>query len=97
MASRRPKTISIFARRWFQKSAGNTYHSVTIYVDGEEVHYEPFEYGYGTQYQETAARWLYNNGYLPGLAKNETLWRYAQRKGIKFNEDVAEVSRKKDL
>ena len=102
MPRRQPKSIIINGRRWFQRSAGNTYFSSTIYIDGEEVHYIPFEYGYGGQYLDSSTKWLAENGYLPGISKSsrggyEPVWRYAQRKNIKMEYDVVDVGRKKDL
>ena len=97
-----PKAIHISGRRWFEKTNGNTYHSVRIYVDGEHVHTIPFEYGYGSQWEWTARGWLENAGYLPGIearpgSPGEALWVYCERKGIKLVREVVDVSRKRDL
>jgi hypothetical protein len=57
----------ITAKRWFQKSYGNTYHSVTIrenlfnayqkndIIYNKEVGRISFRYGYGDHYLNTAA------------------------------------------
>jgi len=53
----------ITAKKWFQKSYGNTYHSVLVEkVTGtgagykrETIGYNPFAYGYGDHYLNTAA------------------------------------------
>lgn len=55
--------ITITAKRWFQKSYGNTYHSVLVEkISGEgeaykaeKIGYIPFRYGYGDHYLNTAA------------------------------------------
>lgn len=51
--------ITITAKRWFQKSYGNTYHSVEVskLVDDswQTVGRVPFCYGYGDHYLNTAA------------------------------------------
>ena len=31
------KTLKIYGRRWFQKSYGNTYHTTTVIINGEEI------------------------------------------------------------
>jgi hypothetical protein len=94
--------LQVFGRRWFNRSCGNTYHSATIYVDGDCVHKIDFAYGYGNHYEETSLQWLEKNGYLPGLihhrnGSHEGLWRYCERNGIKYRQDVTDVQRKKDL
>lgn len=106
MPRRKPKSISIRGRRWFQKSYGNTYFSATIYVNGEKVHHIPFQYGYDEQYLQAATEWLTENGYLPGqkiyesggyVRGYEPLWQYTRRRNIKFAYHVVDVERKKDL
>lgn len=60
----------IVAKRWFQPTYGNTYHSVAVYkVEGEGSEYKetclgyaPFQYGYGEQYLMTALGILQNAG-----------------------------------
>ena len=46
----------IEGRRWFQKTYGNTYHSVRIFKDDKQVAYIPFIYGYGEQFLHTPYR-----------------------------------------
>lgn len=48
------KNITIDARRWFQKTYGNTYHSVKVYVDNELIGTSGKTYGYGDSYLQTA-------------------------------------------
>jgi hypothetical protein len=99
---RKPKSITIIGRRWFDSRYGNTYHSVTIYVDGICVQRIPFSYGYDRMYLQTATEWLDANGYLVGREKRdgtpgEPLWRYCERKKIALVNEVSDVSRRKDL
>lgn len=95
-------TIHIEGRRWFQKSAGNTYHSVRIYRDGKQIAYLPFQYGYGEQYLQTAFDWLGENG-MPELLErhaNGARKNYGTqylREVMKGTQSVADVSRKGDL
>ena len=57
--------ITVYTRRWFQRSYGNTYHSCRVYVDGKEIGHAPFVYGYGDQWQQTAHDLLTKAGYFP--------------------------------
>ena len=107
------KTIYLHARRWFQRSYGNTYHTCEIWVNDRMVHKIGFTYGYGDQWQYNAGKWLYENGYSKGtglLAKlqvftktgnrNEycqSVSRYCRESGIEYNHTVTDVNRKKDL
>lgn len=45
---KRIETLKIHGKRWFQKSYGNTYHTVTVIVNGEEMK-SGITYGYGTR------------------------------------------------
>lgn len=47
--------ITINARLWFDRRAGNTYHSVHVVDDCGRSHVLPFAYGYGQQYIDSAA------------------------------------------
>lgn len=46
--------VHVDARRWFQSSYGNTYHTVAVYVDGEHIGTSGHTYGYGEHFQHTA-------------------------------------------
>jgi hypothetical protein len=98
--------IHIAGKRWFQRTYGNTYHSTTVYVDGESIGTSPREYGYGEQYVQTGFEMLQAAGYYPKTGK-----RLASGLGAdyyKFIEDrrkhdgriictVADVARERDL
>lgn len=98
----------VTARRWFQKSYGNTYHSVvvSILVKGDvnwmDLAVEPFVYGYGQQYEQTALDLFYTFLDIPerqdlDSVKVAYLKTACQMLGIKYTEDCQDVSRKKDL
>ena len=97
-----PKTIHIHGRRWFERGNGNTYHSVAIYIDGTfRVKVGPV-YGCGDHYAQTAVEYLDTAGHLPGrITRNgtpgECLWRYCERNGIAFEDEVDDVRCKKEL
>ena len=63
------KKVEIWGKRWFQKSYGNTYHNVRVYVDDELVGESGEEYGYGNQYVQTAFELLQKKGLAPNTGK----------------------------
>ena len=98
----KPKQIAIYGRRWFNSRVGNTYHSVSIAINGTDHGSSGIHYGDGNQYSQTAADLLEAHGFMPkrehhGSGNKETLHRYCARMGIAFSDDVIDVKRKKDL
>ena len=95
-------TLHIEGRRWFQRTYGNTYHSVRIFRDGEQIAYLPMAYGYGEGFLQTAWEWLAKNGY-PELAEehaNGSLKNYGTqylREILNGTYSVIDVQRQKDL
>lgn len=88
---KRIETLKIYGRRWFQKSYGNTYHTVTVIVNGEEMK-SGIAYGYGNHYLQTAADMLRNAGYEIPENNGEA---YAMM--TKYEHEATDVKRKKDL
>lgn len=95
----------IIARRWFDKKNGNTYHSVEVY-DGNNkfIGKNPFEYGYGDHYLQTAHEILQKKGHYPKT--DERYESGISKDYIKFLDDVrdskflvscTDVGRRKDL
>lgn len=86
------QAIHIEGRRWFQRTYGNTYHSVRVTVNGKS-HVIPMQYGYGEQYLQTAAAYLKSIGAMDcdyqGTAH--------LREVIGATWSVADVARKRDL
>jgi hypothetical protein len=96
------KSITVIGRRWFERTNGNTYHSANVIVDGVSIGKTQFAYGYGSHYLQTATEMLDKAGLIPDIERyknggQESLWRYCDRNGIAFTDDVADVQRKKDL
>lgn len=85
------ESLKIFGRRWFQKSYGNTYHTTTVIVNGEEIK-SGIAYGYGNHYLQTAADVLKSAGYNIPENNSEA---YAMM--TKYDHEVVDVKRKKDL
>lgn len=83
--------LEIFGKRWFQKSYGNTYHTTTVIVNGEEFK-SGIVYGYENAYLQTAVDLLRANGYEVPAGNLE-----AFRMVCEYPHDVQDVNRKKDL
>ncbi len=86
--------IHIEGRRWFQKSAGNTYHTVNIFKDGDCIHHSEKHYGYGDCFLQTAIDWLKAEGLVPNDAKYGTLY---LRETLGASYSVIDVGRERDL
>ena len=85
---------TIIARKWFQKTYGNTYHSCEVYKDGKLIERVPFAYGYGEQYRQTAHEILVNAGLFDGDYHDFLM---AIRDYDNWLFSVTNVERKKDL
>lgn len=92
MAKKTPQHIG--GRRWFQRSFGNTYHTVGIYFSDGSVQWLPKAYGYGDAYLSTALDWLKENGFVPADTEYGTR---VLREDLGITFDVADVNREKDL
>lgn len=95
-------SVTVIGRRWFRRGYGGTYHTAEIIVDGVTVHKTPMQYGYGNQYEETAAQWLEAQGYITRKAYasggHSPLWRVIRDDmGLAWNSQAIDVSRQKDL
>ncbi len=81
-------------RRWFDKTYGNTYHTVTITsaINNTLIYESPITYGYDDQYRQTAI----------DLLAEKKLFRESDRHNHElirkqFYFNVTDVARKKDL
>jgi len=101
-----PHSITVIGREWRDRQAGNTYHSITILVNGHFVgptreHGETMSYGGDSMYEESAAEWLEKEGYIQRVRYSsggkQTLWRYCEEHGITYYRTSVPVSRRKDL
>jgi hypothetical protein len=111
------KAVTVTAKRWFDRTYGNTYHSVTLSVlipvslandldlnkwkrpldDGEvwvDLAYEPFLYGYGDAWGQTAMELFYIA--VMGIEeKSGTLSYFCSKINLPFCPLVHDVKRKK--
>lgn len=100
------KNIVISARRWFDKKYGNTYHSVDVYVNGELIGSNPFQYGYGEAYLVSAFKILQEIGVYKNTGarfkSGGSIDYYDFIEDMRSHRDkfvitVSDVARKKDL
>jgi hypothetical protein len=103
------KLITVSGKRWFDKTYGNTYHSVDVTVEDfktkiVESFYAPLTYGYDDQYRETASKLLEKHtDILKGIEDAKyglNYWKVLeslQAKGIVVKFFVQDVTRKRDL
>lgn len=98
-AVRKPKvkSIEIWGKRWFQKTYGNTYHAVKVYVNDQLIGTSPISYGYGDQYIQTAEELLKKAGYLKRKDPRQSLWSYCSEKKIKLKYYATDVDTQKEL
>jgi hypothetical protein len=100
MSEKRYDDLRIEGRRWFQKSYGNTYHSVRIFKGNKRLVTISGVYGYGDCFMQTAFEWLATNGYPEFSERHENgspvVWmtEYREQGGA---YSVQDVSRQKDL
>jgi len=99
---KKPISIVVTGRLWFDRKNGNTYHSFTAYLDGVCRARCDIEYGYGNQYLVNAFKALVKNSVLKPPKKHsngitESFNSYCERNKITLNYEAVNVSRKKDL
>lgn len=87
--------ITIIGKKWFDRVYGNTYHSVKVWVNGKLVGNNPYEYGYGEQYIQSAHDILVATDNFKGDYSAFCQDRMNHRDN--FIIEVSDVSRKKDL
>tara|TARA_R100001460_G_scaffold90467_3_gene132076 strand:+ start:533 stop:865 length:333 start_codon:yes stop_codon:yes gene_type:complete len=95
----RTKTVDINAKEWFDKVNGNSYFCGTVTLNygmtNEETFLMPFQYGYGSQYeQEAKAILTYANKISPNY---ETLYSYCKRENIIFRSSIEKDCLKREL
>jgi hypothetical protein len=97
------KSVQISGLRWFDKTYGNTYHSVRVWFNGVEVAYMPFAYGYDSQYVQTAGEMLEKMGLIDLTDPTRPQYKralWAQVRDVlkvEWLDSVRDVQRKRDL
>jgi hypothetical protein len=95
--SKKVESIMVLGKRWFQRSYGNTYHRVEVYVNGESIGISKVTYGYGEQYIQTAMAMLKEKGYLKSMPEQMPLWKYCKEKGIDCSIQYKDVKTEREL
>lgn len=88
--------IELEAVEWFQKSYGNSYFNVKVYVNDIYVGQSGYTYGYGSQYEQAGEEILVDAGYVK-LGMFQSLSRYCRENNIDLVRNISSVNRKKDL
>lgn len=91
------QSIFLVGRRWFERTNGNTYHTVEIYVNDEFVHKIPMTYGYGDQYYWNGFAYVVDKYKLPAQGHPLSPSAFCREHNIKLNYTVSDVARKRDL
>lgn len=58
------RSVFVEARQWLDKSAGNSYFSARIFINGKVAMVLPFQYGYESQYRHEALVALNKAGFV---------------------------------
>lgn len=93
-----PKHLVIIARRFFDN--GNTYHSCQVYINGQLIDENKYEYGYDEAYLQTAQELLEKHGYKAETYSNgvkEGGWRWFDKNFTSWMHTVTDVKAKKYL
>lgn len=96
------KSLVIYAKRWLQRSYGNTYHSVKVVLNGRHLGTEKNVYGYGDHYLQTAAEIIKKNSTILNKKPMFTNWKAYLRDNKKYNisiglDDVSSMREMKNI
>lgn len=96
---KKPRSIVIIGRHWFNRRNGRIYHSAVAVVGGEVKAHIDFEYGHGGQYYYNAFAALEKSKVVvPARPENiipPKSW--CEKLGIKFYAEAVDVARRRDL
>lgn len=91
------KKIEFWAKEWFQKSYGNSYFNVKVYVNDKYIGQSGMTYGYGSQYEQEGTGILKEKGYLEDKGMFQGLSSYCRENNIELIRNISSVTRQKDL
>lgn len=91
--------IEVQAKEWFDKVNGNSYFSVKVYLDDKSVATLPFQYGYGSHYEDQAKQALKDTFKGMGIEYGEydALFRICNDNNIKLVSYKQEKCLKRDV
>ena len=94
------KTIDVNAKEWFDNVNGNSYFAGTITLNygmkSEETFLMPFQYGYGSSYEQEAKATLTQFNKISG-AWSQPLSMYCRENNIIYRSSIIENCKKKEL
>ena len=92
------KTIDVNAKEWFDKINGNSYFSGTITLNygmnDEKTFLMPFQYGYGSQYEQKTKSILVFNKIIDNCW---SLYSYCKDNNIILRRTLIENCKKREL
>ena len=93
------KTIDLNFKEWFDKINGNSYLAGNVIInyatEEEEILTCKFQYGYGSQYEQSALEILQENGYIN---KSFTaLWQYCKDFNVILRKSMHRNCLKREL
>tara|TARA_R110000824_G_scaffold358228_1_gene545761 strand:- start:1704 stop:2033 length:330 start_codon:yes stop_codon:yes gene_type:complete len=94
------KTIDVNAKEWFDGKNGNSYFAGTITLNSgtetEETFLMPFQYGYGSQYDQEAKKILTEFNII-SVDYGLSLYTYCKDNNIEFNISMEENCKRIEL
>ncbi len=94
------KTIDVNAKEWFDKTYGNSYFAGTITLnygmEDEETFLMPFQYGYGSSYEQEAKAIL-TQFYKIDSTWSQPLSMYCRENNIIYRSSIIDKCKKKEL
>lgn len=94
------KAIEVNAKEWFDRTNGNSYFAGNIYIEFDNHRVVeitmPFQYGYGTHYQQEAKATLTQFNYI-SAEYGENLKTYCERNNIKYRTNFKDNCLKREL
>jgi len=91
-------TIDINAKEWFDKVNGNSYFSSEVVINygmnDREVINIPFQYGYGSHYQDVSFQALKEKY---GIESKNQIWQYCRENNIILRTNIQTGCKKRDL
>lgn len=97
------KTIDLQAKEWFDKVNGNSYFSANITInyghENQQNIFLPFQYGYGSSYEDKAGTELLKLNLVKKDDKNTffSLWNYCKENKIILRTSKRENCLKREL
>ena len=90
------KDLNISVKKWFDKVNGNTYFAALITIDNKESILLPFQYGYGSQWEQEAKAVLTQQNRI-SCEYGQNLKNYCKENNIYYSYQVYDNCKKSEL